>query len=393
MKSDILFMFRLIASAVYDGDIVPMPEGVNWENIYAISSHNSIANIVAYAIIKGKYDIPSEIKAKFTKKLYERIAVSENQSIEIDKLLAAFVDNEIYHMPMKGVVLNDLYPSNDMRFMADADILIKNEQYEKINEIMLELGYTKEEEGPIEYNYMKPPFVHIELHKYPVALSSEDLFEYYGDGWKFAQKTDIPYRYDFSIEDHFFYVFTHFVRHYRDAGAGIKSIIDIWLYLKKHPEMNWEYINEQAKSVNMDVFLNNLIKLTTVWFEQQPFDELTSDMTIFILNSGTFGTVKNRMSATSVRDNKNIKTAGKFRYLRFAFPPYRKMKGIFPVLEKLPFLLPFFWVFRVIRFVLFKRSDFEKHKQLVEHVDTQSVNEYDRHMKCVGLDMHNGRRK
>ena len=393
MKSDILFMFRLIASAVYNGDIPKMPEGINWEKIYNISAYNSVANIVAYAIIKGKYDISAETKAKFTKKLYERIAVSENQSAEIKKLLKAFSDNEIHHMPMKGVILNELYPSSDMRFMADADILIKKEQYEKINEIMLELGYTQDEEGPIEYNYKKPPFVHIELHKYPVALSSEDLFDYYGDGWKFAKKSDAPYRYDFSVEDHFFYVFTHFVRHYRDAGAGLKFIIDIWLYIKKHPQMNWDYINNEAKSINMDVFLKNIIKLTRVWFEGESFDELISDMTLFILNSGTFGTTKNQMSASSIRDSKNVENAGKFKYLRFAFPPYRKMKGIFPILEKLPFLLPVFWIYRVIRFVLFRRSDFDKHKQLVENIDTESVNQYSIHMKAVGLDMYNGRRK
>ena len=115
-------------------------------------------------------------------------------------------------------------------------------------------------------------------------------------------------------------------------------------------------------------------------------------MTLFILNSGTFGTVKNKMSASSIRDSKKLEDAGKFRYLRFAFPPYRKMKGIFPVLEKLPFLLPVFWVYRVIRFVLFRRSDFEKHKQLVENVDAESVNKYSQHMKSVGLDMYNGRK-
>ena len=385
-------MLELIASAVYNNDIPAPPENVNWENVYAISSYNSVANIVAYSIIKGKYDVGEQTKAKFTKKLYERVAVSENQSAEIEKLLKAFEDNGIDHMPMKGVILNELYPSKDMRFMADADILIKNEQYEKINKIMHELGYSQEEEGPIEYNYLKPPFMHIELHKYPVAPSSEDIFEYYGDGWKFAKKSDKPYRYNFSLEDHFFYIFTHFVRHYRDAGAGLKSVIDIWLYMKKYPEMNWDDIREQAKKLNMETFLDNLIRLSKVWFEHEPFDEVTSDMTLFILNSGTFGTVKNKMSASSIRDNNNIENAGKFRYLRFAFPPYRKMKGIFPVLEKLPFLLPFFWVFRVIRFVLFRRADFDKHKQLVENVDTQSVNEYDRHMKCVGLDMYNGRK-
>ena len=391
MKSDILFMFELIASAVTDGDAPVQPENIDWETIYRVSAHNSVANIVAHTIIKGDYIIPDGIKSKFMKRFYERVAVSETQNAEIKKLLEAFSQNGIYHMPMKGVVLNEMYPSLDMRFMADADVLIKQDQFDRIDALMSDLGYIKEEEGPIEYNYKKPPFTHIELHKYPIALSSEDLFEYYGDGWRFAQKTENSYKFRFSDEDHFIYIFTHFVRHYRDAGAGLKSVIDIWLYAKKYSKMNWEYIEGEIKKLNMWEFYNHLMRMSKVWFEHEPFDEIASDMTLFILNSGTFGNVKNQVSATSVRDNKNIEDAQKLRYLRFAFPPLRKMKMIFPILEKAPVLLPFLWVWRVVRFALFRRKDFNKHREIVEQVDNESVLKYDKHMKSVGLDMSNGR--
>lgn len=392
MKSDILFMFELIASVVTDIDAPAQPENIDWENIYRISAHNSVANIVAHAVVKGNYEIPEDIKARFMKRFYERVAVSEAQSAEIEKVLDAFCENGIYHMPMKGIILNELYPSKDMRFMADADILIKQEQFDKFDTVIKELGYTSEPEGPIEYNYKKPPFTHIELHKYPVALSSEDLFEYYKDGWRFAKETKNQYRFDFGVEDHFIYVFTHFVRHYRDAGAGLKSVIDIWLYSKKHPDMDWEYVYKEIKSLNMYEFFRNLMRMSEAWFEHKPFDKITSDMTLFILNSGTFGTVKNKVSATAVRNNKNIENSERFKYLNFAFPNLRKMKMIFPVLEKAPVLLPICWVYRVIRFVLFRSKDFEKHKEIVEQVDNESAIKYNMHMKSVGLDMTNGRK-
>ena len=155
--------------------------------------------------------------------------------------------------------------------------------------------------------------------------------------------------------------------------------------------MNWEYIEGEIKKLNMWEFYNHLMRMSKVWFEHEPFDEIASDMTLFILNSGTFGNVKNQVSATSVRDNKNIEDAQKLRYLRFAFPPLRKMKMIFPILEKAPVLLPFLWVWRVVRFALFRRKDFNKHREIVEQVDNESVLKYDKHMKSVGLDMSNGR--
>ena len=50
MKSDILFMFRLIASAVYNGVTPEMPDGINWEN--TIGAVQYVADI-CYA--EGKY--------------------------------------------------------------------------------------------------------------------------------------------------------------------------------------------------------------------------------------------------------------------------------------------------------------------------------------------------
>lgn len=393
MRETILFMFRLIAAAVGESELPKAPENVSWETIYKASKVHNVANIIGYAVTKGGYDVPQEIRQQFTVKMYERVSVSENQNREAAAVIDAFCKNGIYHMPFKGLVLQKLYPAPDMRFMADADILIKEEQFEKINEIMMELGYTFEVEGPIEYNYVKKPYMHFELHKALIAKSSEDQYEYYKNCWNFAKKTDKEYHYAMSLEDEFIFTFNHFVRHYRDAGVGIKGVIDMWIFMKKCPQLDMDYTYSELEKINMTAFFNNIVRLTKVWFEGEEMDEVTSHMTGFILNSGTFGTLKNQMSAKSIRDNENIENAEHFKYLKFIFPKASQMKNVFPVLQKLPFLLPVFYVWRVIRFVLFRRKDIEKHKKTIQNIDTQSIKKYDEHMKIVGLDMKNGRTK
>ena len=392
MKSDIRFMLKLIASVVLNKEAPEVAADVNWENILKIASIHNVANIVAYGIAKGGYNVPLQIKAQFDLKLYERMTVSDNQNAEIDKIFKAFEENEIQYMPFKGIILQKLYPFDDMRFMADADVLIKKENFQKINEIMLDLGYIFKEEGPIEYNYIKKPYIHLELHKNIISPSSKDLYDYYKDCWSFARKTDSLYRYELGLEDHFIFNFNHFVRHYRDAGVGIKGVIDLWLYTKKHPDMNMEYIYSELDKTNMRTFFDNLMKLSGVWFEGKEADDVTMAMSEFIINSGTFGTFKNKVSAEAIREVKNIKKAEKFKVIRFIFPGFEKMKGIFPILHKFPILLPLLWMWRVIRFILFRRENLNTHREYIESIDNESIILYDKHMKNVGLDIYNGRK-
>ncbi len=392
MKSDILFMFKLISSVVLGQEYPQAPDEINWENILKVSLAHNISNLVGYAIINAKYDIPAETKKQFEKKIFERLTVSANQNNELLKVLKIFEEKNISYMPLKGIILQDLYPEKDMRTMADADILIKNTQYDEARKVLSDLGYEFLSESDHEFNYIKKPYMHIELHKYLIPSYNEDLYQYFGDGWKRAKLCeDNSSRYELSNEDNFIYLIAHFAKHYRDAGIGIKSVIDLWVYLKKYPDMDMNFIYSELEKLNLKNFFENLLKLIKGWFDDGEMDEITSMITVFIINSNTFGTIKNQMSAKSIRENKHIEDAEKFKYLRSIFPNIKKMQLIFPVLEKLPFLLPFFWVFRVIRLVLFRRDKIKKHKQSVDSININSMREYDRHMKLVGIDIHNGR--
>jgi len=392
MKFDILFMFKLISSVVLGKDYPDASAEINWENILKISLAHNITNLVGYAIINGKYDVPEEIKKQFEKKIFERLTVSTNQNNELLKVFRLFEKYNISYMPLKGIILQDLYPEKDMRTMADADILIKNTQYDVARKILSDLGYEFYSESNHEFNYIKKPYMHIELHKYLIPSYNEDLYQYFGDGWKKAQLcNDNSSRYELSTEDNFIYLIAHFAKHYRDAGIGIKSVIDLWVYLEKYPNMNMEFIYLELEKLNLKTFFENLLKLIRAWFADGQMDEVASMMTLFIINSNTFGTMKNQMSAKSIRENKNIEDAQKFKYLRNIFPNLEKMKLIFPILEKFPILLPFFWAFRVVRFVLFRRDRIEKNKQIINSIDVDSISEYDKHMKIVGIDIHNGR--
>ncbi len=391
--TDILFMLDMIVSAVTKKKSPVAPERVNWERIFKISSKHNISNIIAYSILNGEYNIPEDIKQMFVKNMYLRVAASENQKSEIMKIMQIFSEEGIDFMPFKGLFLSNLYPSIDMRYMSDADILIRKEQAEKADLAMKKLGYEFEIEGPIEYNYIKRPYMHIELHHCIMSPSSEDLYDYYKDSWKFAKPSSEPHHYELNTEDQYVFTFTHFARHYRDAGAGIKSIIDLWLFEKKYPEMDWDYITKQMEIVGMSQFYQSISRLIKVWFEKEKMDGVSLEMTEFIISSGTFGTLKNSISAREIRKHKgkDLSKVGENKYLKLLFPEMEYMKIIFPVLEKCPVFLPILWVWRLIRGAIFKKKNISVHLNNTKYIDSDNAKEYLKHMKTVGLDIYNGR--
>ena len=396
MNQNIMFMLKLIAY-VLGGEQKPEADSeVNWEEIYKISAEHDLVSIISYGIIEGGYEVRPDIRALFIRNMYESLARSENQSFEINKIYKAFDDVGVSYMPLKGLLLRKLYPHEDMRIMSDADILVKTEDYDKFSKIMSELGYSFDGESNHEYNYIKPPIMHVELHKFMIPSYNEDLYAYYGDGWRLAKPSaDNPCRFELGLEDNFIYILAHFAKHYRNAGAGMRNICDLWLYIKKHASLDMEYIKNQLESLGLLNFYEHINKLISCWFLGETFDTETEEMTEFILASGVHGNLKNQVAAETIRGyaENQAEKAQKYRYIRMLFPHYEYMKSIYPSLNKLPYLMPLYWVLRLFKGILFKRKNLSYHIEKAKSIETATIEKYEAHMKKVGLDINNGRKK
>ena len=104
------------------------------------------------------------VSADIRKKLYGAVLVSMRQIDAFNRLCRIFCENEIDYMPLKGCVLKELYPSDELRSMGDIDILIRTEQYGRIRSLMLAEGFQEGAESDHEYHWSSSS-AHIELHK------------------------------------------------------------------------------------------------------------------------------------------------------------------------------------------------------------------------------------
>ena len=367
-----------------------LPKNFDLTEVFEIAKRHGV-DVMAYygALLCGVSKNTDPMREEIMR-VYQGISISETQLTEIRRIMNAFEAHGIIHMPLKGVLLKKLYPCSEMRRMGDADILIDCAQYETIRSIMNELGYTEKYESDHEFAWKKKP-VNIEFHKRLIPSYNKDYYQYYGDGWKLATLMDgCSFRYKMNACDEMVYLFTHFSKHYRDAGIGIRHIVDLWVYRKHNPHMDEQYVRRELQKLQLLEFYDNIMHTLSVWFEDCTGDEKTEFITQVIFSSGEYGRADYSTLSRALKSTKSGKSAQAVKQkhvLRALFPGYTEMSRRYKVLKKLPVLLPIMWVVRIFG-KLFKK---EKVRHFITHrldFDDNRVFEYQRSLNYVGLDFN-----
>ena len=213
---------------------------------------------------------------------------------------------------------------------------------------------------------------------------NKDYYAYYGDGWRLA-KTDKGSRFKMSDEDTFVYIFTHFAKHYRDGGIGIRHITDLYVFLSAKPNMNIGYIESELAKLELLDFYNNTVHTFSVWFGTEIGDEMSDFITDKIFGSGSYGTYKSHVLSSAVKtsnSDRNVKTKKLFNLI---FLPYKSMCKKYPILKKFPMLLPIMWVLRGINAVVYHKDRISRQQRDLKIITDDNVKKYKQELNYVGL--------
>lgn len=356
-------IISLIKSALY-GEKTVLPEDFDWERAKSIINSQEIYGLICFGLYNSGIEKPNWLELAF----YSRYKIMTTLWYYGEEITENFKKNGIEFLPLKGVVLKDLYPDPYMRHMSDIDILIRERDYaEKVKPLMLNLGYTEGSESDHEYHWTKNKFM-IELHKRIIPSYNEDFYKVTGDGWDWVQNHGYAY------------IFTHFAKHYRDRGIGIGHFIDLEI-------LSSQATDDGLKELRLDKFHDNVKRTLDCWFRGKEFDEVTEHITEVIFKSGEYGREETGLKACNLKKINAAKgNAKKARFKDFmskVFPPYSAMAARFKVLKPLPFLLPVTWGWRII--VSPFRGNIRKN-YISNKMITDDVSDYKKELNLVGLD-------
>lgn len=388
MDNTQLGVLTLIKSAI-TGTAEKLPESFDLGQAENIIQNHSVQSLAfAGALNCGINKQHPAMQALF-KQYCAALLRSEKQMFEIEKIYAAFENNVIDYMPLKGCRMKALYPKPELRTMGDADILIRTEQYKAIESILTELGFTFKNKLDHEIVWFSSALM-LELHTQIMSVRHLDFRNYFKDGWWLAKKATGRYH-QMSAEDEFIYLFTHFTKHFRGGGIGCRHVTDIWVYLRSNPDLDQNYITEHLSKLNILEFYNNILGLIGVWFEGEKSSDKLELISDFIFSSGNWGSSETHVlsdtAGNTVKGRFGLKGRGLY-IVSTLFPRLEVVKAHYPILEKRPWLLPVVWFIRFFQKVLCKPDVLQQQKRNIKAASQGNVEQYYKMLKAVGLDFN-----
>ncbi len=336
------FIFAMVRRALFGAEAFPA-EIPNLFEVYAAAKKRGIENIVAYGMADKKDLLPAGTWDLFEKSIFRAIAQEAEQEKALGAFLAALKKRNIPYILLKGYVLKHLYPSSDMRYMGDIDVLISPGNAAAAKEILHEMDFRINFENVREFNAISVRGVDLEIHLDMVSAQYKLWNDYYRDIWEKAKKTEDG-EYELSDEEHFIYSIVHLAKHYKGTGIGPRAFLDVFVYLSEKKNLDFAYIEKGLEKLELSAFSKNVLALAELWFGGGARTELLSQMEAYVLESDLYGSrehaeVHERMLA--LRDGKG--KAG----LRMVFPSMHTMSILYPALRRRKYLLWYYYAKRI----------------------------------------------
>lgn len=353
LKKIATYTIRLIASLINGKKPPEKSEDISWEEVKEFSEKHSVLGLVSYACEMLENPPSAEMTAFLREYRKEKMVIEAQQQIVTEDAMDIFEENGIPHMALKGFIIKNMYPSPDMRQMSDIDFLIAGDKLDKAAGLLIDEGFSQIGEGEIHKN-LKRGNVHFELHDTLVNACYTKMYAYFKDGFARAELQDgCGFRYVLSDEDMYVFILAHLAKHYIYEGTGIRSVLDIYIYRRFCSNMDSEYVRAETEKLGIAAFSEKIEQIASDWFGGDfsgDFDSISS----YIVTSGTYGKGNDVLINEIVsRGSGDIEKAKSSNVREILFPSYDMMSIRYPVLKKLPFLLPLFYLVRVVETLLF----------------------------------------
>ena len=323
---------------------------MNMEDVYQISVYHTLSAMTYMVLEKGQDILEGEVFKNWKKEKDKAIRKNILLDRERERIFA-FMEQGIWHMPLKGIILKEMYPAFGMRQMADNDILYDSNFQNPLCIWMKEQGYKVISCGRGNHDvYEKKPVYNYEMHTALYGGEHNPVWITYYENIKEKLIADKKKKYSFHFtdEDFYIYIITHIYKHFAGSGTGIRSLLDVYIYLQaKEAIMNWDYINEELKKVQVSDFEGKVRHLSQKVFskELQKLTKKEEELLKYFLYSGTYGTLENHVQHRLDQ----FETDKKGYIIKRLVPDEEFYKNYVPFVYEHKWSRPFFIIFRLVR--------------------------------------------
>lgn len=355
MTKEQAYFLRVIKDFLGNEKTIPEKE-LNWTEIYEIAQKHQLGGIV---FCQCKAFLPESVRPLFEKAYVACLFYYMAREEALQRISSTFQEAGIPYFIVKGDEVAKYYPAPALRTMGDQDIVIKGEDRQKANDIMLKLGYTKTTYWNNKEMGFSKDAIGIELHDhliYEQIINRTPLEAFFENYWPYVKdgKLDVSF--------HFLYLLLHLRKHFMNSGVGFRMFIDLAVMSAKEPDLDWPWITARLDELDMLAFASCCFAFIREWFGiPSPLNEkrldagFYEDATAAVFANGVFG-YDNKEN--NINEAVNVARQGGVpiismtkRAVSFVFPSYSMMKNNenYHFIKGKAWLLPAAWIYRIYR--------------------------------------------
>ena len=334
------------------------------EGVRIIAARHSLSAIVAYAL-----ETVGLADAALAEEKNHAIKKTILLDAERRAILAECDKRGIRYMPLKGVIMKELYPYIGLRQMSDNDILIDEHNRAALKDIMVSRGYSVYMFGESNHDvYLKEPVYNYEIH---VSLFGDNFDlrfkEYFSSAFDEAvavSENGLHY----AMTDDYYYVYfkAHEYKHWRGGGTGLRSLVDTYVFLRaKQNVINEAKIKAELEKLGMYEYEQKARALSLKLFdpdfaERNLKEEMLTDDEAYFLDDfilhGTYGSTRKSIenSVQKLIDDDEKGSAGKAKLsyvFSKVFRPMEFYEKNHPIAYKYKILIPFVIIKRIFAMI------------------------------------------
>ena len=353
----------------------------DFDDFYHQAKSQDLAHLVGFFLKKSEYQMDKKYVDLFQKEYLQAIYRVVSLKEEIKKIEQVFNEFNVDYVPLKGAFLRSLYPEEWMRVSADIDMLVRPTDIERAQRLLIdELKYSFESDVAHQVALSSPKGFVVELHR-SLSLMPCAAKRVLDNAWDYCSPCKESSRLHYMTNEMlYFYQLFNASKDFQKGGCGVRQVLDIWV-LNNCFQYDQDERIKLLKEGGLFVFADTIESIAEKWFSKDA--NATSNDTIdveeYILSGGAYGQ-KHNLAARQAKSG----SRGKFLISRF-FPPYSNMVFGYSILEKVPVLLPFCWIHRLVKGMFtgkIKKAEYELKKTKEDQDESREIGKI---FKKVGL--------
>lgn len=375
------YLINLTGAVIKQKEIPKRSMRMDWERLFHLADYHKIANIIYLGMLGASEQVPEKWGERFFERYQESLMYSssyENSELEILTLLNM---HKISATVLESSATRRLYSIPETASNSPLRLLLSEKDYSLAKGFLVDLGYLTDHfypkfgehmragNGFMVEIYYKLPFITRNYQKCMTALMERAYID-----------RTFNSMHTFSLESSFVFRMAEICYNYCENSLTVRKLLDVFLFYHQFKaKMNQNFIWTRFKEFKIDILVQCMIHIAAMWFGTRADDIL--DLTIEdgevydavesrILSSGVIGTemvpqahtlrneIQKELDKEKREEEKELRKKQRSDFWKrvkqqilWIFPEYKYMSSLYPSLEKFPFLLPFYWLFRGIRMI------------------------------------------